>query len=227
MGAAKNSPCSRVRCRLPAVQRAYCLIISSQALEQTEQRLALAASRWSDINRREVGLRRAVRARDERRPMLVLLLGSNIGNFDAPAAIVLRRIRGVLQPAICCSLALIWSNPSASYSSHATTRWADAAFKVLFASSRAGRHSTSIISASRGVEPRRTRIEMHLLSRLEPRGSTPPASVSFARSGHLDRELVKCEPDQIERMGVDCGFALRDQWIDDDARFGLSLMMSV
>ena len=34
----------------------------------------------------EVGLRRAAAARDDGHPMLVLLLGSNIGNFDTPAA---------------------------------------------------------------------------------------------------------------------------------------------
>ena len=47
----------------------------------------------------EVGLRRAAAARDGDGPMLVLLLGSNIGNFDAPAALdFLRRIRLALEP---------------------------------------------------------------------------------------------------------------------------------
>ena len=34
----------------------------------------------------EVGLRQAAAAREGNHPVLVLLLGSNIGNFDEPAA---------------------------------------------------------------------------------------------------------------------------------------------
>ena len=74
------------------------------------------------------------------------------------------------------------------------------------------------------------RIEMHLVSRTVQTARIDAAglSVSFARSEHIWTEsCTEYEPDQIERMGVDCGFALRDQWIDDDARFALSLMTSV
>src|SRR5688500_7535021 len=63
--------------------------ISSQALEQTEQRLT-RLEHVSVVGHQltyEEGLRRAAAARVPGRPMLVLLLGSNIGNFDAPAAL--------------------------------------------------------------------------------------------------------------------------------------------
>ncbi len=62
--------------------------ISSQALEQTEQRLTRCGTS-SVVGHRstyEEGLRRAVAARRAGSTMLVLLLGSNIGNFDRPAA---------------------------------------------------------------------------------------------------------------------------------------------
>ena len=33
--------------------------------------------------------------------------------------------------------------------------------------------------------------------------------------------------DQIVQMGADAGFATRDQWVDDDARFALTLFVSL
>src|SRR5437867_3313272 len=62
--------------------------ISSQALEQSQRTLG-RLRHISVVGHREtyeVGLRQAAAERDPRNPMLVLLLGSNIGNFDAPAA---------------------------------------------------------------------------------------------------------------------------------------------
>ena len=37
----------------------------------------------------------------------------------------------------------------------------------------------------------------------------------------------KYEPDQIETLGADTGFAMRGQWIEEDARFALSLFAAV
>ena len=81
--------------------RVHLIDISSQALEQTEQRL----TRWQHFSvvghqsTYEEGLRRAAAARDAGSPVLVLFLGSNIGNFDTPAAgAFLRRIRRALEP---------------------------------------------------------------------------------------------------------------------------------
>src|SRR5438105_729459 len=81
--------------------RVHIIDISSQALEQTEQRLTRLqhVSVVGHQSTYEVGLRQAARARDAQGSMLVLLLGSNIGNFDTPAALAfLRRIRDVLEP---------------------------------------------------------------------------------------------------------------------------------
>src|SRR3954463_4650592 len=81
--------------------RVHLIDISSQALEQTEQRLTRLqhVSVVGHQSTYEVGLRQAARARDAQGSMLVLLLGSNIGNFDTPAALAfLRRIRDVLEP---------------------------------------------------------------------------------------------------------------------------------
>ena len=81
--------------------RVHLIDISPQALEQSERTLG-RLDHISVVGHREtyeVGLRQAAAARDGDQPMLVLLLGSNIGNFDMPAAHdFLRAIRGALAP---------------------------------------------------------------------------------------------------------------------------------
>jgi uncharacterized SAM-dependent methyltransferase len=81
--------------------RVHLIDISPQALEQTEQRLG-RLQHFSVVGHQstyEVGLRRAVAQRQGQGPMLVLLLGSNLGNFDTPAAAAfLGRIRAALAP---------------------------------------------------------------------------------------------------------------------------------
>ena len=87
--------------RRGASARVHLIDISSQALEQSEQRLnrlhhVSVVGHWSTY---EEGLRTAVAARRAGSTMLVLLLGSNIGNFDQPAAAgFLDRIRATLDP---------------------------------------------------------------------------------------------------------------------------------
>src|SRR5687767_14158542 len=81
--------------------RVHLIDISSQALEQSERTLG-RLRHISVVGHREtyeVGLRKAAAAREGNHPVLVLLLGSNIGNFDVPAAHeFLCAIRGALQP---------------------------------------------------------------------------------------------------------------------------------
>src|SRR6516225_8561929 len=83
-----------------ASARVHLIDISSQALEQSERTLG-RLRHISVVGHREtyeVGLRDAAAERDGG-PMLVLLLGSNIGNFDMPAAHdFLRAIRDALAP---------------------------------------------------------------------------------------------------------------------------------
>src|SRR4029079_11536181 len=81
--------------------RVHLIDISRQALEQSERTLG-RLHHISVVGHREtyeVGLRPAAAHRTTDDPMLVLLLGSNIGNFDPPAAQgFLRAIRHALQP---------------------------------------------------------------------------------------------------------------------------------
>ena len=218
--------------------RVHIIDISSQALEQTEQRLTRLehVSVVGHQSTYEVGLRHAAAARQGHGPMLVLLLGSNIGNFDTPAALAfLRRIRQVLQPGDLLLLGADLVKPERDLQlAYDDPLGVTAAFNknllVRINNELGGNFSLGAFDHRAAWNPVEQRIEMHLVSRVEQTVTIPAAdtSVSFAPGEYIWTESsYKYEPDQIERMGVETGFALRDQWIDEDARFALSLMIGV
>ena len=218
--------------------RVHIIDISSQALEQTEQRLTRLqhVSVVGHQSTYEVGLRRAAEARDGSGAMLVLLLGSNIGNFDTPAALAfLRRIRQVLQPGDLLLLGADLVKPERDLQlAYDDPLGVTAAFNknllVRINRELGGDFDLGAFDHRAAWNRDEQRIEMHLVSRVEQTVTIADAgtSVSFARGEHIWTESsYKYEPDQIERMGVETGFALRDQWIDEDARFALSLMIGV
>ena len=218
--------------------RVHIIDISSQALEQTEQRLTRLqhVSVVGHQSTYEVGLRRAAQARTGDGAMLVLLLGSNIGNFDAPAALLfLGRIRQALQPGDLLLLgADLVKCENDLQLAYADPLGVTAAFnKNLLA--RINRELGGTFNLH-GFDHRAAwnrpeqRIEMHLVSREAQTVVIEAAdlAVAFARGEHIWTESsYKYEPEQIERMGSETGFALRDQWIDQEARFALSLMVGV
>jgi L-histidine N-alpha-methyltransferase len=218
--------------------RVHLIDVSPQALEQTEQRLT-RLQHFSVVGHQstyEVGLRRAAAARSGEEAMLVLLLGSNIGNFDAPAALdFLRRIRLALRPGDLLllgadlvktetDLLLAYDDPlgvTAAFNKNLLVRM----------NRELGGHFDLAAFDHRAVwNPAAQRIEMLLVSRIPQtvditaahhRASFEPGEPIWTESSY------KYEPEQIERMGIDTGFGLRDQWIDRDARFALSLMTVV
>jgi L-histidine N-alpha-methyltransferase len=218
--------------------RVHIIDISSQALEQTEQRLTRLqhVSVVGHQSTYEVGLRQAAQARVGRDSMLVLLLGSNIGNFDTPAALAfLRRIRDVLRPG---DLLLLGADLVKSESdlrlAYDDPLGVTAAFNknllVRINRELGGEFNLDAFDHRAAWNREEQRIEMHLVSRAPQtvRVAAAGISVPFARGEHVWTESsYKYEPHQIEQMGVESGFALRDQWIDADARFALSLMVSV
>ena len=218
--------------------RVHIIDISSQALEQTEQRLTRLehVSVVGHQSTYEVGLRRAAEARDGSGAMLVLLLGSNIGNFDTPAAIAfLHRIRQVLRPGDLLLLGADLVKPERDLQlAYDDPLGVTAAFNknllVRINRELGGDFKLGAFDHRAAWDPDAQRIEMHLVSRVEQTVTIPAAdtSVTFAPGEHIWTESsYKYEPDQIERMGVETGFALRDQWIAEDARFALSLMIGV
>ncbi|MEP6917657.1 MAG: L-histidine N(alpha)-methyltransferase [Acidobacteriota bacterium] len=217
--------------------RVHLIDISSQALEQTEQRLG-RLQHFSVVGHQstyEVGLRRAAAARTGSGPLLVLLLGSNLGNFDAPAALdFLRRIRLALQPGDLLLLGADLVKPESELRlAYDDPLGVTAAFNknllVRVNSELGGNFDLAAFDHLAVWNESEHRIEMHLVSRAAQTVTVRAAqtTVPFAKGERIWTESsYKYEPSQIERMGVDTGFALRDQWIDD-ARFALSVMTAV
>jgi len=218
--------------------RVHLIDISAQALEQTEQRLT-GLRHFSVVGHPstyEVGLRRAAAARTDDGPMLVLLLGSNIGNFDAPAALdFLRRIRLALRPEDLLLLGADLVKPERELQlAYADPLGVTAAFNknLLVRINHELRGSFDLDAFdhlavwNRGEQ----RVEMHLVSRVAQTVAIGAAgiTVAFECGEYIWTESsYKYQPDQIERMAVETGFGVRDQWIDDDAKFALSLMTAI
>jgi L-histidine Nalpha-methyltransferase len=181
----------------------------------------------------EDGLRRATAGREGDGPMLVLLLGSNIGNFDAAEALgFLRRIRAPLRDGDCLLLGADLVKPERELLlAYDDPLGVTAAFNrnLLVRMNRelgADFDLDAFAHVALWNEAER-RIEMHLESRRAQtvRVAEADLSVSFEPGERIWTESsYKYTPEEIERMAADTGFAVRDQWIDNDARFALTLL---
>jgi L-histidine N-alpha-methyltransferase len=214
--------------------RVHLIDISSQALEQSERTLG-RLRHISVVGHREtyeVGLRRAAAARDGNHPMLVLLLGSNIGNFDMPAAHgFLRAIREALEPgdALLLGADLVKSEKDLRLA-YDDPLGVTAAFNrnllVRINRELGGTFDLDAFAHVAVWNPEHHRVEMHLESRTDQRVTIDAAgtAVEFARGERIWTESsYKYDPAQIQRMGRQSGFATAEQWIDDEARFALTL----
>jgi dimethylhistidine N-methyltransferase len=224
--------------RLGGSARVHLIDVSSQALEQTEQRLTPLrhVSVVGHQSTYEVGLRQAAAARDGDGPMVVLLLGSNIGNFDTPAAgAFLRRIRQVLQPGDLLLLGADLVKPVRDLQlAYDDPLGVTAAFNknllVRINRELGGTFDLATFRHRATWNEEEQRIEMHLVSDTDQAVTIEAAAstIAFRAGEHIWTESsYKYEPDQIERMGEEAGFALQEQWIETEARFALSLMVGL
>jgi L-histidine N-alpha-methyltransferase len=212
--------------------------ISSQALEQTEQRLhghrhVSVVGHWSTY---EEGLRTAVLSRQKGSTMLVLLLGSNIGNFDQPAAFkFVERIRRTLEPGDLLLLGADLVKPERELLlAYDDPLGVTAAFNknlLVRINAELGADFDLQSFSHRAVWNRQERrVEMHLVSRADQtvRIAARDLTVRFRRDEYIWTESsYKYEPDGIVDLGATAGFATRDQWIDAEARFALTLFTAV
>jgi L-histidine Nalpha-methyltransferase len=214
--------------------RVHLIDISSQALEQTEERLTrMHVSVVGHHASYEDGLRRATASREGDGPMLVLLLGSNIGNFDTVEALdFLRSIRAPLRAGDLLLLGADLVKPEADLLlAYDDPLGVTAAFNrnLLVRINRELRGTFDLDAfahVARWNEAEQ-RIEMHLESRRTQsvRVAAADLTVSFQPGERIWTESsYKYTPDQIERMAADTGFAVKDQWIDNNARFALTLL---
>src|SRR3954469_20460224 len=205
--------------------RVHLIDISSQALEQSERTLG-RLRHFSVVGHREtyeVGLRHAAEQRDDGHPMLVLLLGSNIGNFDTPAADeFVREIRAALAPGDFLLLGADLVKPERDLLlAYDDPLGVTAAFnRNLLVRINRELGGTFDVDAfahravwNAGVQ----RIEMHLES-LDDQVvhlASADAVVPFARGERIWTESsYKYGAAQIEEMGLLAGLAMTNQWIE-------------
>jgi len=214
--------------------RVHLIDISRQALEQSSRTLG-RLEHFSVVGHREtyeVGLRRAAAARSAGSPMLVLLLGSNIGNFDEPAAHeFIGRIRAALAPGdfLLLGADLVKSERDLILA-YDDPLGVTAAFNrnlLVRINRELGGTFELDAFAHRAVWNRALqRVEMHLESLATQRVliSGANADVTFEKGERIWTESsYKYDPAQIEDLGREAGFSVAEQWIDRDAKFALTL----
>jgi len=180
--------------------------------------------------------------------MLVLLLGSNIGNFDAPAADdFLRAIRAALAPGDALLLGADLVKPERVLQlAYDDPLGITAAFNrnllVRINDELGGTFDLDAFAHVAVWNAGEQRGEMHLESR-RPQTVSIGASgrgqgawglgawglgawtVSFVTGERIWTESsYKYEPEQIREMGARAGFATDAQWIDTADRFALTLL---
>lgn len=211
--------------------------ISPHALELSERTLG-TLEHVSVVGHRatyEEGLRRAAEERSGRGAMLVLFLGSNIGNFDPPAAgEFLAQIRGTLRPGDALLLGTDLVKPEKELiQAYDDPLGVTAAFnKNLLARINGELLANFDLAqfAHRAVwNASERRVEMHLVSRRAQKVLITRArsTVRFEKDEHIWTESsYKYTPEQVIEMSRFAGFRSHEQWIDPDARFALTLFLA-
>jgi L-histidine N-alpha-methyltransferase len=224
--------------RRGASAHVHLIDISSQALEQSEQRLnrlrhVSVVGHWSTY---EEGLRTAVAARHLDSTILVLLLGSNIGNFDPPAAAqFLDRIRATLAQGDLLLLGADLVKPERDLLlAYDDPLGVTAAFNKNLLErinhELGGEFDLAAFDHQAVWNGEERRIEMHLVSRANQRVriSATGTTVTFKCGERIWTESsYKYEPDGIVEMGGEAGFAAREQWVDREAGFALTLLGAI
>jgi len=220
-----------------ASARVHLIDISSQALEQTEQRLT-RLQHFSVVGHQstyEEGLRRTAAARDGDSPVLVLFLGSNIGNFDTPAAAAfLQRIRAALAPGDLMLLGADLVKPERELLlAYDDPLGVTAAFNknllVRINRELGGRFDLSAFAHRAHWNADEQRVEMHLVSLRQQKVRIDAAAVeiAFSRDEWIWTESsYKYSAPQVILMGADADFNLVEQWIDESAQFALTLFVA-
>jgi L-histidine Nalpha-methyltransferase len=213
--------------------RVHLIDISSQALEQSERTLG-RLRHISVVGHREtyeVGLRHAAQQREPGSPVLVLLLGSNIGNFDAPAADeFLRAIRSSLAPGDALLLGADLVKPESDLQlAYDDPLGVTAAFnRNLLVRINRELQGTFDLEAFAHVAVWNTaarRVEMHLESLRDQTVRVGSWLVAFAKGERIWTESsYKYEPAEISAMANRAGFTTAAQWVDTEPGFALTLL---
>ena len=213
--------------------RVHLIDISPQALEQSERTLG-RLRHISVVGHRdtyEVGLRRAAAAREADDPVLVLLLGSNIGNFDQPAAHdFLCAIRGALEPGDSLLLGADLVKPERDLQlAYDDPLGVTAAFNrnlLVRANRELGMNFALEQFAHRVIWNRdESRMEMHLVAQSEQHIEMDAGFDVTIRAGESiwTESSYKYRVEDVRDMLAATGFRLSEQWIDQRDLYALTL----
>lgn len=211
--------------------------ISPTALELSERTLAANARLRvsSHCATYEEGLRIATASRAARGAVLVLFLGSNIGNFDsAEARALLRAIRGALRPGdgLLLGADLVKPEPDLLIAYDDPTGVTAAFDKNLLArinGELGGSFDLASFTHKARWNPVDARVEMHLVSRRRQRVAIPGAGIvaDFDEGESIWTESsYKFTPERIAALARSSGFTRASQWVDAEARFATSLLVA-
>jgi dimethylhistidine N-methyltransferase len=224
---------SGIRCTHPQLHL-HLIDISTSALDLATHRLGDLPSTKISSSRitYEDGLRELAQVRPPQGRAMVLFLGSNIGNFDLPeATALLRQVREALRSGDTLllgadlvkpehDLLLAYDDPlgvTAAFNKNLLVR-INTELGADFALDRFVHRAVWDAEASR--------IELHLVSLEDQDVVIPGARCTI----HFDRDETiwtessyKYETGDIEHLGASAGFVQRDQWIDREGQFALTL----
>jgi dimethylhistidine N-methyltransferase len=214
-------------------RRVHLVDISPAALRSARARLAVlpAIPVTTFQGTYEQGLSRLVSHRGHG-AWLVLFLGSNIGNFDPPAASdLLRQIRASLaeDDALLLGTDLIKSQRALQLAYDDPLQVTAAFNRNLLRRINDELGGTFDLEsfAHRALwNPEESRVEMHLVSTRAQlvRVAAADLEIEFKKDESIWTESsYKYDPEQVLSEGRLAGFSGGEQWIDEDARFALTL----
>jgi dimethylhistidine N-methyltransferase len=208
--------------------------ISAAALDAAAARISgfpgVAVQAYQDPY--EQGLLRVAAATRGVTRRLVLFLGSNIGNFDAPAALdLMRAMRRAVQPGDLLLLGADLVKPEPELMlAYDDPLGVTAAFNknllVRINRELGGDFDLSAFRHRAVWNASEHRVEMHLVSerRQEVRIAAAGIEVSFAAGEAIWTESsYKFTEEAIAVLGASAQFAAVEQWVEPAARFALTL----
>jgi dimethylhistidine N-methyltransferase len=181
------------------------------------------------------GLAEVAERRKHEQHLLVLFLGSTIGNFDRPAgAQFLKSIREILLPGDALLLGTDLLKPIPQLlEAYADPLGVTAAFNknllVRINRELAADFALDQFEHVARFNARARSVEMHLMSRRAQTVSIPGAgfSVRFSEGETIWTESShKYSKDEIWQMAADVGFGCEAQWIDQEWPFAESLLLA-
>lgn len=208
----------------------YPIEISPKALASCERELSDIPSISIVGLEREYldGLLEVAARRDDDQCLLVLFLGSTIGNFDVPASIeFLRRIRSILWPGDYLLLGADLLKPRpVLLAAYDDSLGVTAAFNcnLLARINRelSGEFLLDQFGHQAFFNERTQSIEMHLRSRVDQKIAIPGAGieVSFAEGETIWTETShKYSLDELRSIAAESGFSCQATWIDGEWHF--------